>query len=192
MNTKEKYDLDKRKAILLFVQMILIIIGFLAQIGILVLLCKDNLNPYMIVSSISIILSFIAAMVYAVFGYKKSGVYYLIAVGFFLFAILMNNILPFRDTTQRITLTILFGIFFAFLFTQKDYRLSHFLIIIGVLAALTFSIYSSITANVNSLGEVSNKVFAAIMMYTSIFTPVILSGLFGITCLVRNQRENNK
>jgi len=190
MDTKEKYGISKRHAIMLFVQMILCIIGFLAQVGIFVFILINKLNSFMLMSSMSIILSFLAIFLYAIIGYKKENkIYYSISIGLYLFAVLMNNILPFRDTFQRITLTLLFGVMFAYNFTQDRFRLSNMLILVSSILSLAFSIYSAITADVDSLGSVESNILPVIMMYTSIFTPIIITGLFGITNLVREEKR---
>ncbi len=191
MYKKDKYGIKKSHAILLFIQMIFFIIGFLAQIGILIFVIKNNLEPIMIISSISIILSFIAIFIYAIYGFNKKDIYYIIAIAFFLLAILINNILPFRDIFQKITLTLLFGIYSSYIFALKNYKLSNYIILFATIISLTFSIYSSITSNINSLGTVENGFLTFLMMHISIFTPVIITILFGATCLVRNEKRKN-
>ena len=192
MDTKAKYGISKRHAILLFVQMILTIIGFAAQVGIMVFIVGHGLDALMLVSSITIILAFLAVFCYGIFGFKKSKIFYFVAIGLFMASILINNILPFRGTVQKIFLTLLFGSMGAFLFTQEKFKLSNIIIALAALFSLVFSIYSTITANVNSLGPVEENVLPVIMMYISIWTPVILSGVFGVSYLVREEKKAAK
>ena len=189
MDTKAKFGLSKRNAIFLFVQMIFTILGFAAQMGIMIFLIANGLDTFMLISSISILLAFVAIFVYGIYGYKKNNAFYYAAIGFFLFAILMNNILPFRDTFQKILLTMLFGSFAAFILAQKNFKLSLIVVCIASLLSLVFSIYSSVTANVNSLGPIEQNVLPAIMMYVSIWTPVIISLVFAATTLAREEKK---
>ena len=189
MDTKAKFGLSKRNAIFLFVQMIFTILGFAAQMGIMIFLIANGLDTFMLISSISILLAFVAIFVYGIYGYKKNNAFYYAAIGFFLFAILMNNILPFRDTFQKILLTTLFGAFAAFILAQKNFKLSLIVVCIASLLSLVFSIYSSVTANVNSLGPIEQNVLPAIMMYVSIWTPVIISLVFAATTLAREEKK---
>lgn len=189
MDTKAKFGLSKRNAIFLFVQMIFTILGFAAQMGIMIFLIANGLDTFMLISSISILLAFLAIFVYGIYGYKKNNAFYYAAIGFFLFAILMNNILPFRDTFQKILLTMLFGAFAAFILAQKNFKLSLIVVCIASLLSLVFSIYSSVTANVNSLGPIEQNVLPAIMMYVSIWTPVIISLVFAATTLAREEKK---
>ena len=189
MDTKAKFGLSKRNAIFLFVQMIFTILGFAAQMGIMIFLIANGLDTFMLISSISILLAFVAIFAYGIFGYKKSNAFYYAAIGFFLFAILMNNILPFRDTFQKILLTMLFGAFAAFILAQKNFKLSLIVVCVASLLSLVFSIYSSVTANVNSLGPIEQNVLPAIMMYVSIWTPVIISLVFAATTLAREEKK---
>lgn len=189
MDTKAKFGLSKRNAIFLFVQMIFTILGFAAQMGIMIFLIANGLDTFMLISSISILLAFVAIFAYGIYGYKKNNAFYYAAIGFFLFAILMNNILPFRDTFQKILLTMLFGAFAAFILAQKNFKLSLIVVCIASLLSLVFSIYSSVTANVNSLGPIEQNVLPAIMMYVSIWTPVIISLVFAATTLAREEKK---
>jgi hypothetical protein len=189
MDTKAKFGLSKRNAIFLFVQMIFTILGFAAQIGIMIFLIANGLDTFMLISSISILLAFVAIFAYGIYGYKKSNAFYYCAIAFFLFAILMNNILPFRDTFQKILLTMLFGAFAAFILAQKNFKLSLIVVCVASLLSLVFSIYSSVTANVNSLGPIEQNVLPAIMMYVSIWTPVIISLVFAATTLARQEKK---
>lgn len=108
----------------------------------------------------------------------------------FLLAVLVNNLLPFRDVTQKICLTLLFGILMSFIFTQKNYKLTNILVFIAAIVALVFSIYSLATSDINNMGQVEGGFLTVLLMVISIFTPVIMTGVFGETYLVR--KEKNK
>lgn len=172
-----------------YLQIFLVIVGLASQVGILYLVITNKLATISLISSISVILSFLGIGVYTVYGYRHSKVYYHIAVAFFLLAILINVILPFRDMTQKILLTLLFGLFSAFIFTSDMRIASRYLTIIAVIISLTFFIYSSIYADVNNLGPVDHPFFASAMMYISIFTPVIMSGLFAFISFLHSEQK---
>ena len=192
MDTEKKLGISKKLAILLFVQMILTVVGFAAQVGILIFVIANSLDYFMVISSCSIILSFISVFIYGVYGHKKNEVYYVMAIVLFLIAVLVNNVLPFRDAVQKILLTLLFGALTAFIFTRKNYKLSNVIIIVAAVISLAFSVYSSITADVNSLGEVEENILPVIMMFISIFTPVITVGAIGSSNLAREVKGLNK
>ena len=181
--------LSKTNRILLIIQMILVIVGLAAQLGIFIFMAINKLDSFMLVSSFTINLSFIAVLVYAIYGYKKNNHYYYIAILLFLLAILINNVLPYRVTTQKILLTLLFGTITGFLIAQDKKEIASSLILSSVILSVGFAIYSSITANPNALGPVEDNILPVIMMYISIFTPVIMSGLFAVTYRVRNEKE---
>ena len=124
MDTVKKFGLEKNKAVLLFVQMILVCIGLLAQIGLLVYVCIYDPEWNMIASSICMILTYIAISVYATVGYKKDKIFYLCAIGLFLLAILFNMTVTFRDSVQKIFLTLLFGSLTAFAFKLDNFKVN--------------------------------------------------------------------
>ena len=192
MDTKEKYGIRNRQAILLFAQMILIKVGLIIQIFVLIFSIMHNLSPFMIASSVAMIIAHIAAVIYGYLGYKKGKVFYQLTIGMFLTAILVNIILPFRDIPQKVLLTLLFGLMSIFPFIQADYKRANILIFIAAVIALGFSIYSCITANPDSMGETGSG-FPTIIMYLSIFAPVVLVGLFGAAFNAKHERfENGK
>ena len=191
MDTVEKYGLKKPHAILLFVQMILIIIGLNIQVSVCVLTIKFNLSVYMLISCIAMIFAHVGVLTYGLIGYKKGQPFYFATIGLFLLAIVVNIVIPFRDIAQRILLTLLFGMMCVFPFKEKDYKFTNILLAIASLFALAFSIYSSITANPNSMGEVPT-IFPVIVMYLSIFAPLILVGLFAVAYNARTYRKQHE
>ena len=191
MDTEEKYGLKKYHAILLFVQMILIIIGLNVQISVFVLSILFNLNIYILISCIAMIFAHVGVLTYGLIGYKKGQPFYFATIGLFLLAIVVNIVIPFRDITQRILLTLLFGMMCIFPFKEKDYKFTNILLAIASLIALAFSIYSSITANQNNMGEVPT-IFPVIIMYLSIFAPLVLVGLFAVAYNARSYRKQHE
>ena len=189
MDTVKKFGLEKNKAVLLFVQMILVCIGLLAQIGLSIYVCVYDPEWNVIVASICMVLTFISIGVYATVGYKKGKIFYLCAIGLFLLAILFNMTVPFRDSVQKIFLTLLFGVFTGFALKLDNFKISNILAVSGVVFALVFSIYSSCFAKVDAFGPVKNHVLAALCMHYSILSPVIVSGLLALTNNIRNTRQ---
>lgn len=190
MDTLKKLGIRKDKAILLFVQMILMIILLIVSIYLLIFVCINNLGAWMIVSYIFIVLSVLAIISYGIIGYKKGGIAYLLAIVPFLGAILVNVLLPQRNTLQVALLTILFASTSIFLVKQKDQRFAYIVSFLMVVVSLVFSIYSSITARLDFLGDMSANWYTYIAMYLSIFIPSIMSGTFALTYNVRTAKQN--
>ena len=173
---------------MLFIQMILTIIMLVASVYLLIFVASNNLSGWMLTSYIFIIISVVAMICYGIFGYKKSQIAYLLTVAPFLGAIFVNILLPNRDTFQIALLSLLFALNFAFLLRQKDKRFTYIISVLMVAVALTFSIYSSITANTQFLGDISKNWPTYFSMYLSIFIPSIMSTTFAITYNVRMTR----
>ena len=188
MDTLKKYGLTKAKAILLFLQMFLIIIQLLIAVYLLVFSIEYNLSEWMISSYIFIMISVISIIIYAVIGFKKGEIAYLLAIAPFLIAIFINILIPNRDTFQISMLVLLFALTLVFLFKQDDFHINSLVSIAMVVVALSFSIYSSINANVNFLKEISAKWSTYVAMYLSIFIPVIMSATLALTYNVRKTR----
>lgn len=188
MDTVKRFGLKKSKAILLFVQMILTILLLVISIYLLVFVISNNLGRWMIASYIFITLSVLVIIFYAIYGYKKNESFYLASVVPFLAAIFVNILLPNRDQFQVGVLVILFALTFAFLLKQNDVKFTKIISISMVVVALIFSIYSSITARVDFLGEISKNWPTYVAMYLSIFVPTITSGTFALTYDVKNSR----
>ena len=190
MDTKERYGINNRRAILLFVQMLLIKIGLVIQIFVTIFVAMHNLSPHMMVSSISMILAHVGVLFYGYLGYKKGRVFYYVTVGLFLLAILVNIAVPLRDIPQTVLLTILFGLMCVFPFKQENYKLTNILVFLAAIIALGFSVYSCIISNPNNLGD-NAKVFPEIVMYLSLFGPFILTCLFAAAYNARHEKELN-
>lgn len=188
MDTLKKYGLTKAKAILLFLQMFLIIIQLLIAVYLLVFSIEYNLSEWMISSYIFIMISVISIIIYAVIGFKKGEIAYLLAIAPFLIAIFINILIPNRDSFQISMLVLLFALTLVFLFKQDDFHINSLVSIAMVVVALSFSIYSSINANVNFLKDLSAKWSTYVAMYLSIFIPVIMSATLALTYNVRKTR----
>ena len=184
--------MEKRIKILLFIQMILVIIGLITQLGLFIFSIANKLNTLMIISYGVLLAAHIGAVIYGIIGYKRGPVRYILLISAFLLAILLNIILPFRDIPQRIALVLLFGVMSVFIFKQDDYKFENYLILIATVVALFFSIYSAINANTNTLGDVKFKVLATIFMYLSIFAPVMFVGFFGVSYNAKNKNKSEK
>lgn len=185
MDTKKRFGLKKSQAIMLFIQMVLTIILLIASIYLLVFVDLKNLGGWMISSYVLITISVLAIIGYGIIGYKKSKLAYQLAIAPFLGAILVNILLPQRDFFQVAVLTILFALVFTYLFVLDNRKLSYIFVVSMVLVSLIFSIYSSITAKIDFLGEVSSNWPTYLAMYLSIFIPTIMSTTILITYNVR-------
>ena len=190
MDTVEKYGIKKDKAILLFVQMILIIILLIVSIYLLVFISVNNLGGWMIASYILITLSVLAIICYSIIGYKKGVVAYIGAIIPFLGAILVNILLPQRDSFQVAILSILFALVSVFLVKQKDEKFNYIVSILMCAVALTFSVYSAITARLDFLGQMSANWYTYLAMYLSIFIPSIMSGTFALTYNIKITKKD--
>ena len=120
-------------------QIVLVIIGLVTQVGLFVFSLTNNLMPIMTVSYGVLVAAHIGAILYGIIGYKKGQPRYFILIALFLVAILLNIILPFRDVTQKVLLTILFGLMSIFMFKQEDSKFTNYLILIACGAALAYA-----------------------------------------------------
>lgn len=189
MDTEKKLGIKKSSAVMLFLQMILTIILFIAATYLLVFVSVYNLGGWMISSYIFITISIIAVICYAFIGYKKGEVAYQLAVVPFLVAIFINILLPGRNSWQIAFLTILFALTFAFLLRQSDKKFTNIISILMIIVSLIFSIYSSINAKIDFLGPISDHWPTYLAMYLSIFVPTIMSTTFALTYNVRINRN---
>ena len=192
MDTMQKYGIKKGQAILLFVQMILIFLLLVVAVYLLVFVDIHNLGGWMIASYILITLSVLSIGVYGIIGYKKGEIAYMLAIIPFLGAILVNILLPQRNAIQIAILTILFALVSVFLVKQKDQKFTRYVSLVMVAVALTFSIYSAITARLDFLGQMSARWYTYVAMYLSIFIPTIMCGTFALTYNVRSTRVIDK
>lgn len=175
MDTEKRLGIKKPKAIMLFVQMLLTLFLLGISIYLLCFVIANNLGGWMIASYILIIISVLAIICYGVIGYKKGDLVYQLSILPFLGAVLVNVMLPNREPFQIALLTILFALTFAFLFKQENKKFSSIVGVSMMVVALTFSIYSSIKANVSFLGDVSNNWPTYVAMYSSIFVPTVMT-----------------
>ena len=188
MNTKEKFGLEKSKAILLFIQMILSIIVLITSIYLLVFTIVNKLSGWMIASYIFITVSIVAVILYALFGYNKGDFYYRLSVSPFLVAVLVNIILPGRDAFQVAVLAVLLAIVFGYLLMLNNEVYNIPLTLLMVFIALLFSVYSAFTANTQFLGEINASFATYLAMYLSIFIPTIMCGTFALISNVKRTR----
>lgn len=191
MDTEKKFHLKKSLAIMLFVQMILTIILLLVSIYLLYFVIAHKLGGWMIASYILITISVISLITYSIIGYKKGKFAYILSVIPFLGAILVNILLPQRNVFQIIILSILFALTFAYLIRQENKKFTYAISLSMIAVALTFSIYSAITADVQFLGPVSDNWLTYVSMYLSIFIPTIMSTTFALIYKVRITKKQN-
>ena len=188
MDTEKKFGLKKSKAILLFIQMILTVILLVASVYLLIFTLKNGLSGVMIASYVFIVISILAVIFYSTLGFKKGELIYKLSVAPFLVAVFINILLPTRDAFQIALLTLLFAVGFAFLVKQEDYKFTCAMAIGTVIISLVFSVYSSVTANTQFLGDISENLPTYVAMYTSIFIPTVMSGTLALTYNVRSAR----
>ena len=111
----------------------------------------------------------------------------------FLGAILVNILLPQRNAVQIALLSILFALVSIFLVKQKERKFNVYISLAMVVVSLAFSIYSSITAKLDFLGQMpSTGWYTYLAMYLSIFVPTIMSATFALTYNVRISRVEVK
>ena len=189
MDTEKRLGIKKPKAIMLFVQMIWLIIALVISIYLLVFVISNNLGGWMISSYILITISVLAFICYGIIGFKKGELAYQLAVLPFLGAVLVNTMMPRREPFQIALLTILFALISIFLLKQKDQKANSIVSLAMIVVALTFSIYSSIKADVSFVGDISKSWPTYVAMYTSIFVPTIMSITFALTYNVRCTRS---
>ena len=189
MDTEKRLGIKKPKAIMLFVQMILVIFLLAVSVYLLVFVSTKNLGAWMIVSYIFITLSVLIYILYSTIGFKRSDIVYQLAIVPFALAVFVNVLLPGRETFQIALLTILFALTLAFLLRQKDEKFTSIVGILMIVVSLVFSIYSAIKANISFLGEVSDHWPTYVAMYTSIFIPVVMSVTITLSYNVRCERK---
>jgi len=189
MNTEEKFGLKKQTALLLFLQMVLTVFILAVAVYLLIFVIANNLGGWMITSYIFITISVLAVACYSFIGYKKGEIAYFAAIIPYLVAIFVNILLPNRDTFQVGVLSVLFALASVFLASIKNKKLTRYISIAMVLVSLTFSIYSSVTANTQFLGEISSAWPTYVAMYSSIFVPTIMSGTFALISYVRSLKD---
>lgn len=88
-------------------------------------------------------------------------------------------------------LVIVFALASLFMFKLDSYKLNSILSILMIVFPMAFSIYSSIHANVNFLGEISSSFQTNLAMDLSIFIPVIMTSTLALTYNIRITRIKN-
>ena len=192
MDTEKRLGIKKGKAFLLFIQMLFIILLLFVAIYLLIFTISNQLGPWMITSYIFITISVLSIWGYGIIGYKKGTFAYMMSIAPFLGAVFVNILLPQRNTFQIALLTILFTLLFGFMIKQKEPRFAYVFLILMVVVSLTFSIYSSITANTQFLGSISENWLTYLAMYLSIFVPTIMSITFTVVYNVRLTKQNQE
>ena len=193
MDTLEKYNLKKNKAILLFAQMIILIIGTAISAFVFAYITKGvasgNYNALMLISSLAMLLAHIAIIIYGCFGFRKGRTFFLGACAIFAFAIVVNVLITFRTPFQHILLTLMFGYMLVFIVKEHDRKFAAISILIVTVLSLVFSISSAIVANPHALGDSNIKVFTILAMYASLFAPTVLAGTIALIHAVHMDQE---
>ena len=188
MDTKKRFGLSRGKGIALLVQLVLILLATASTVFILWFSIANHLGALFTVSYAVVLISYIAVIFYAAYGYKKDDSYFLGALYAFCAAILLNVLLPFRTTYQLAVLTVLFGLYIAF--AQRLHRKeADWLLLCMVAFAGAFSVYSTVTARVEALGDLSSNLLSVSAMYLSVWTPVIMTVTLGLAYSVRRGKK---
>ena len=188
MDTKKIFGISMPKAIALFLQFILIVLATASTVFILMFSIVNNAGALFIAGYAAVLLSYIAVILYASYGYKKTDWFFSGAVYIFCLAIQLNILLPFRTTYQLVTLTLLFGLYIAFNQRLKDKKIANSLLFCMLACAVCFSVYSTLTARTENLNELSENIFSVSAMYISIWTPVIMTVTLGLSYSVRKTK----
>ena len=186
-----KAQLSKIKNGLLFVQMILIVILIVSSTYLLIFSIQNHLGGWMITSYAFILLSVVSLGIYGVIGYRYSEQYYILSIVPFMFATFVNILIPTRGIFQETLLILLLMCLLVFTLKQKEVAVLNIVGIGMVAIALIFSIYSSLTANTQFLGDVSTNWPTYAAMYLSIFTPTIVSFTYLVSYNARIARYMN-
>ena len=112
------------------------------------------------------------------------------------FALLLNRIkdlqISSRDTIISVFSSTALALGLVILSYNGNFtKFSNYLILIAMIVAFSFSIYSSINANPYALGDVPFRTLATVFMYLSIFAPMVFVGFFGVSYNAKNWREQN-
>lgn len=187
MENLQKYNMPKWKGILLLIQLIFVILAFIGSIYLLWFSIKYKFGVLTNIVYLVIAISYMSIIFYGAYGYKKQDSYFLGALYTFSLAILLNIILPFRSIYQMIVLILFFGGYIALAQRIKEKKIANIILIIIFLLSLMFSIYSTITSNLSSMGEVGSNIFTILTMYLSIWTPVIMTITLGLSFSLRQK-----
>ena len=185
MDTQNRFGLPLPKALALFFQLIVVAAATSCTAFVLWFSVSHNAGALFTAAYTVVLLSYIAVIFYASYGYKKDDRYYLGAVYAFCLAVQLNILLPFRTTYQLVVLTLLFGVYIAFAQHLKNRKVSEVLLLCALLLALAFSVYSTVTARTENLGEFSDKILSVAAMYVSVWTPVIMTATLALAYSVR-------
>ncbi len=189
MDTQERFGLSRGKGIALLVQMILILLATGSTVFILWFSAANGLGALFTCSYAVVLAAYVAVIFYAAYGYKKDDAYFLGALYAFCAAILLQILLPFRTTFQVAALVLLFGLTIAF--AQRLHQKAADGLLLGMLGfAAAFSVFSTFTARVDTLGDLAANGWSVSAMYLSIWTPVILTVTLGLAYSVRRARSH--
>ena len=168
-------NLSKGTIAMLAVQFVLTIALLVLMVYLLDFVISHQLGGWMIASYVFIILSVVAIIIYGIYAYRRGDIGYRCTLLPFLGATLINAIMPGRAPIQIALLLVLFALTFTLIIDEKNEKESFVLLSAMVLVSVTFSIYSSVTANTQFLGDVASNWATYLAMYFSISLPTITS-----------------
>ena len=192
MQKNNKTSLPQWKFAILIVQFVFISIASICTGYVLGFSIINNMGILPILSYSAVLLSYFSIIFYAIVGYKKSDVHFIAAIYVFAVAIVLNIILPFRNTYQLITLILLFGLYVSFAHRLKQYVVVNYMFIVMLVFAIAFSLYSTITAKLDNMGSIQNTSFSIFAMYISIWTPVVMTVTFALAYNLRQRKSEEK
>lgn len=188
MDARKRFDLPLPKALALFVQFIVTVLATASTVFILWFSVTYNTGALFIAAYVSVLVSYVAVIFYAAYGYKKDERYFLGALYAFCIAIQLNILLPFRTTYQLVTLTVLLALYVAFAQRTKDKKAGNWLLLFMIVFALAFSVYSTATARTENLNDLKENFLSVSAMYVSIWTPVIMTVTLALAHSVRRSK----
>ena len=182
MDFYEKFGIEKDKAVFLFIDMVLVILGFFASLFIFAFVIIHKYTAWTIATNAALVICYTAVVFYASGGYKHEGnKYFMGAIGAFSFYSLINLTMRFRTAWDLMILAVVFGLSLVFMFVLDKPKTARIVSFVLLGASFGLSIYGTITAITNDLGTAfEDSVFAAITLFYSIWAPVIVSSLLVI------------
>ena len=77
----------------------------------------------------------------------------------------------------------------SFAHRLKQYVVVNYMFIVMLVFAVAFSLYSTIIAKVDNMGDIQNNSFSVFAMYISIWTPVVMTVTFALAYNLRQRKS---
>lgn len=123
IDTQKKYGFSKTNAIMLFLQMIFVIIGFINACLSVYDGVMSGLGMANVIVAIVDVLAFVAIIHYGIMGFRrKDDLAFISVVYVFTAALLVKQILLYDDVVVKVIVGFAFGISFAFAQRLKDHQ----------------------------------------------------------------------